>query len=109
MILYTDAVRARFRKHEHSKTVASPVNLQGERVAAYTKVADPTYSRIHAACLSRVRHHEWWRKVRQISESEGLGLSRLLRFLLGRSLDPPVRLTRLTAGAMKNAMITEKS
>jgi glycosyltransferase involved in cell wall biosynthesis len=106
-VCYTDDVLVYFRLHDRSKTVSARSQFDAEQLRVCAKIlAEPTYARMHSYCSMRLRQNTWWSQLERTADCPEYSLSnKLFRILFGALADPPVRLTRLTAGTIKRLIL----
>jgi glycosyltransferase involved in cell wall biosynthesis len=106
-VRYIDNVLVHFRLHPQSKTVSAHQNQLQELYQVFVKLRStaPTVS-VRRACDRRIRRLDWWETVAKVRQLHGA--PRLLRALqLGTAacLDPRIRFTRFTLGAIRQILL----
>jgi hypothetical protein len=102
-VAYMPAAVAHFRFHSDSKTCSQPHEWTPEvqRILGRLreKVSDPS---LIAACDLRMRYADWWTTVATTqSDSTRSGWARVRSLLSAVWLDPKIRCTRFTLGAIR--------
>lgn len=105
-VAYTEAVLARFRGHETSKTVAESSRFEHERRAALRQLRDNLPpGNLQQRCNWRLREFEWWEQLERLQQTAPHGGLRKVEDILRLALkDPRVRFSRLAAGAIREAL-----
>jgi glycosyltransferase involved in cell wall biosynthesis len=100
---YIPATLARFRLHDGSKTVASPDNMAAERTEVVRRLfRNDRFRMLRSVCDRRLRQNAWWETLQQIDRDYHPHSVKKAFALMRLALkDPPVRCSRLTAGAIR--------
>ncbi len=104
VVSYTQSTLAKFRLHEASKTVSQLGRFSVEREVVMLRLKhNDDVSELHAEADLAVRRLRWWRELMRIGEQPA-GLSKAWRIVARSIVDPRIRWTRLTAGAVRRAL-----
>ena len=105
-VSYTSNTLAHFRLHDASKTVSLPERFETERLLALALLRDHCVSaEVRAAADLRYRHKAWSRLLEtQIQNAQTDRWWAMARIMLMTLQDPTVRLSRMTFGAIKQAL-----
>lgn len=103
---YLPVVLARFRLHLGSKTVLAQENFHAERIRILEKLS--TFGMLpqplRQECRRRLRQIEWWVILSHIMRDTSLSRwQRGLEIVRAACVDPRVRWTRFTLGALRRA------
>ncbi|MCS3657967.1 glycosyltransferase involved in cell wall biosynthesis [Salinibacter ruber] len=100
---YTSSPLARFRLHDESKSCAQADRFDPEQIQSLKKLrSDPTYEDFHRDCDYRIRQIQWHLRVANArANSSASGIWRAILLLCSSFMDPGVRWSRFTFGAIR--------
>jgi glycosyltransferase involved in cell wall biosynthesis len=106
-VCYTDDLLVYFRLHDRSKTVCKRSQFREEELRVCSKIVrDPTYATLHSYCSRRLRESLWYRQLERTADCPEHSVStKLFKIIFSALADPPVRVTRLTAGTIKRLVL----
>jgi glycosyltransferase involved in cell wall biosynthesis len=104
-VTYLPQTLTAFRLHESSKTVSRPSDFHRERIFICGKILNDAHSAsLKRICRRRLRNHAWWEKLDSIVQSSRSPAFRALTIMLEMCMDPSVRISRLSFGAVKRLL-----
>lgn len=105
-VAYVPAVLARFRLHESSKTVSQSPNWEQEKTALLQKLLKlDQFNSLHKSCELRLRQLSWWATLKRLKTDTSMSCwQRIFRMFLSACLDPRIRWTRATLGAVRRTL-----
>jgi glycosyltransferase involved in cell wall biosynthesis len=107
LVTYLDQTIAMFRLHGSSKTCSQQSALERDRRTIYCKLlADPNYEVLHDVCDIRVRSYLWWDRLEEVMHSRKPSFLRAAWIAAEMLADPHVRMSRLSLGAIRRALVS---
>ncbi len=108
-VTYTDQVLVHFALHPTSKTTTSQLAFDSERLRIFSLLLDDdAFSRHHRYIESQRKLHQWYELVQQISTAADTSrISRFARIASLALMDPALRLSRFSGGALRRLMINQ--
>lgn len=105
-VVYTDHVLAHFTLHPTSKTTTSQLAFDSERLRIFgLLLADDAFAHHHRYIKRQERLHQWYELVHQTTTTKDSSkLSRLTRIASLALMDPFLRLSRFSAGAVRRIL-----
>lgn len=106
-VKYLSTSLARFRLHEHSKTVKwkSEFTREHDRILSSLQRMS-RFAMLHDECSRRQRQLSWWRALSHLEATPGLyGWRKALAVARLACADPAIRWNRLTLGALRQALL----
>ena len=105
-VRYTNELVVKFRLHEQSKTMSMQHLFHEERMLSFKLImAEPQYRDLHHHCEDRLLWDTWAKQIR-ILTSSGSKWKAALWLVAGIAMQPRIRLTRFTLGAIRNLIFS---
>ena len=106
---YLPTTVARFRLHDKSKTVAQAERFEAEHLLLWEKFRHSLPSpALRALCDRKLRHKKWLKLLNEFErDRQSFRLYRALKLSYLACLDPAIRFTRMTAGAIKRHLLNQ--
>jgi glycosyltransferase involved in cell wall biosynthesis len=105
-VAYTNTELARFRLHPESKTVKAISAFDFERRRATRLLVNRLPAgEIRTAAAARARKQRWWRVLATLERRHGRSPRAAVIILRSALREPGVRLSRLTLGSMRRALL----
>ena len=108
-VCYLSQVLARFRLHSNSKTVAQAEAFEAERLQLWAKLkrALPTHD-LRKLCDRKLRQLKWLALLSEMEKKQKPSrFFRAVKLACLACLDPAIRFTRMTAGAIKRHLLNQ--
>ncbi|MGQ9864907.1 MAG: glycosyltransferase family 2 protein [Pseudanabaenaceae cyanobacterium] len=102
-VQYTDRLLCHFRLHNHSKTVSQQAMFHFEDLQILQKLSQNP--RLEKWCDYKLRQFSWWQRIEELVVTKNYTRWQLaLKILLEIFLDPQIRLSRFSLGAVRRIL-----